>query len=35
MYGGTGLGLWLTAKIINLMKGQIIVNSEEGYGTKF
>lgn len=32
---GTGLGLSLVKKLIELMKGNIIVKSKEGYGTEF
>lgn len=31
---GTGLGLWLTKNIINMMKGQMVINSIEGFGTQ-
>lgn len=31
---GTGLGLWLTKNIISMMKGQMVINSIEGFGTQ-
>ncbi len=34
-YGGTGLGLSITKKLINLMNGQVFVNSVEGKGSVF
>jgi len=34
-YGGTGLGLAISEKLINIMGGQIKVDSKEGAGTTF
>ncbi len=33
--GGTGLGLWITAKIVSTMKGKITVESIHGKGSDF
>ncbi|MGS0524229.1 hybrid sensor histidine kinase/response regulator transcription factor [Zobellia nedashkovskayae] len=34
-YGGTGIGLEVVKSFIDLLKGKIVVESEEGLGTKF
>ena len=34
-YGGTGLGLWISAQIVEMMKGTLRFESEEGAGTTF
>lgn len=34
-YGGTGLGLSICSQLASLMKGSIILKSEEGMGSKF
>jgi signal transduction histidine kinase/DNA-binding response OmpR family regulator len=34
-YGGTGLGLSICDKLVKMMKGEILVNSEEGSGSVF
>ncbi|MFV3304585.1 ATP-binding protein [Pseudomonas sp. NY15181] len=34
-YGGTGLGLALTRKLCEAMKGELVVQSEPGFGSEF
>lgn len=34
-FGGTGLGLWISKVILDLMEGHIHCSSELGAGTKF
>lgn len=34
-YGGTGLGLWISSKIIELMNGSITLESSPGEGSRF
>lgn len=34
-YGGTGLGLTIIKKLITLLKGKIVVQSDEGKGSRF
>lgn len=34
-FGGTGLGLSITKKLVDLLEGQLLVDSKEGEGTSF
>lgn len=34
-FGGTGLGLWITNKLINLMRGSVRAISEVNQGSTF